>query len=203
MLLEDLLNEYLFHIQTMNYSPRTIKGYKNNNKAFMKYIENEFDLTELDEVKSLHIKKYGLFLIGKGRKETYINGIYKNIRSFFAYSVEEGYLLQKQNPCLNVKWLKEEMPIIEAFTPKEVRDMIDKFKMNTYMEARNKLIIMLFADTGLRNLELCHLMRSDIGETTIQIRGKPLTVEATLRVVKIAGDRANITRDIRISPHTI
>ena len=169
----------------------------------MKYIENEFDLTELDEVKSLHIKKYGLFLIGKGRKETYINGIYKNIRSFFAYSVEEGYLLQKQNPCLNVKWLKEEMPIIEAFTPKEVRDMIDKFKMNTYMEARNKLIIMLFADTGLRNLELCHLMRSDIGETTIKIRGKPLTVEATLRVVKIAGDRANITRDIRISPHTI
>jgi integrase/recombinase XerD len=141
-------------------------------------------------------------------------------------------MLQKQNPCLNVKWLKEEMPIIESFTSTEIRDMIDKFKMKTYMEARNKLILMIFADTGIRNLELCHLMQSNIGETTIKImgkgrkerhlpispvlnkylmkyrrmreqhflddfnghdnlflsfRGKPLTVEATLRVVKIAG----------------
>jgi integrase/recombinase XerD len=157
-------------------------------------------------------------------------------------------MLQKQNPCLNVKWLKEEMPVTEAFTPTEISDIINKFKMNTYMEARNKLILMFFADTGLRNLELCYLMRSNIGETTIKImgkgrkerhlpispvlnkylmkyrrmreqhflddfnghdnlflsfRGKPLTVEATLRVVKIAGERANVTRDIRISPHTI
>jgi integrase/recombinase XerD len=56
-----LLNEYLFHIQTKNYSPRTQKGYKNNNKAFLKYIEQEFDVTELEDVKSLHIKHYGLF----------------------------------------------------------------------------------------------------------------------------------------------
>jgi integrase/recombinase XerD len=61
MLLKDLLNEYLFHIQTKNYSPRTQKGYKNNNKAFLKYIEQEFDVTELEDVKSLHIKQYGLF----------------------------------------------------------------------------------------------------------------------------------------------
>lgn len=33
--------------------------------------------------------------------------------------------------------------------------------------------------------------------------GKPLTVEAVERVVKIAGERAGITRDIRISPHTL
>ena len=247
MLLNDLLNEYLFHIQVQSYSPRTQKGYKNNNKAFLKYLENEFDVNELEEVKSLHIKQYGLYLIKKGRKETYVNSIYKNIRSFFNYCVEEGYLLQKQNPCLSVKWLREETPVIEAFTQTEVRGMVNSFKMSTYMEARNKLIIMFFADTGVRNTELCQLLQSNIGETTIKIigkgrkerhlpispvlnkyllryrrirdqhflndfngydnlflsfRGKPLTVEAMQRIIRIAGERANVTRDIRISPHT-
>ncbi|WP_316572143.1 tyrosine-type recombinase/integrase [Neobacillus sp. YIM B06451] len=33
--------------------------------------------------------------------------------------------------------------------------------------------------------------------------GKPLTVVAVERVVKIAGERAKITRNIRISPHSL
>ena len=196
----------------------------------------------------MHIKNYGMFLINKGRKATYINGIYKNIRTLFNYSIEEGYILQKNNPCTGVKWLKEQMPVINAFTSEEIGSLVNAYKMNTYMEARNKLIIVFFADTGLRNLELYRLLHANIGETTIKImgkgrkerylaispalkkylmkynrmreqyfkddfngydnlflsfRGKPLTVEAMERIVKIAGERAGITREIRISPHTI
>lgn len=248
MQLTDLHNEYMFHIQVKGYTPRTLRSYKDNNRRFIAYLESEFEVTELDEVKTLHIKQYGMQLIKKGRKETYINSIYKRIRSMFNYCIDEGYILSKHNPCTGVKWLKEETPVIKSFTNDEVKALVDAYKMTTYLEARNKLIIMVFADTGLRNLELCHLMKSNIGETTIKIigkgkkerylaispalkkylmkfdrireqylkddfrgndnlflsfRGKPLTVEAVERVVKIAGERAGITRVIRISPHTI
>lgn len=37
----------------------------------------------------------------------------------------------------------------------------------------------------------------------LSFRGKPLTVEAVERIVKIAGERAGITRAIRISPYTL
>ena len=37
MLLEDVLKEFLFHLETKNYSVRTTKGYRNNIKAFLKY----------------------------------------------------------------------------------------------------------------------------------------------------------------------
>jgi integrase/recombinase XerD len=37
MLLNDVLQEFLYHIQIKNYTERTRKGYKNNNKAFIKY----------------------------------------------------------------------------------------------------------------------------------------------------------------------
>lgn len=83
--------------------------------------------------------------------------------------MEESYILEKQKPCLAVKWLKEEKPVIMSFTSDEVKAMIDAYKMKTYLEARNKLIMMMFADTSIRSLELCHLMCSNIGDTTIKI----------------------------------
>ena len=195
----------------------------------------------------MHVKQYGVTLYQKGRKETYINGIYKVLRSFFNYCVHEGYILEKHNPYLKVKWFKEEMPIIETFTPEEVRKLINAYGSSTYLEARNKLIMIMFFETRVRNLELCHMMKMNVGETAIKIigkgkkerqlpispilnkhlikynrireqylrddfrghdnlflsqDGKPLTVEAVERIVKIAGERANITRDIRISHHT-
>jgi len=33
MNLEDIYKEFLYDLEIKNYSPRTIKGYKNNNKA--------------------------------------------------------------------------------------------------------------------------------------------------------------------------
>ncbi|WP_026567255.1 hypothetical protein [Bacillus sp. UNC41MFS5] len=32
--LDDIYKEFLYDLDIKNYSPRTIKGYKNNNKAF-------------------------------------------------------------------------------------------------------------------------------------------------------------------------
>lgn len=171
MQLNDLHKEFMFHIQVKGLT-RDIKSYKDNNKRFIAYLENEHEITELDEIKTLHIKQYGMQLKNKGRKETYINSIYKSIRSLFNYCIEEGYLLSKHNPCTGVKWLKEETPVIKAFTSEEIKAMVNAYKMPTYLEARNKLIIMVLADTGIRNLELCHLLKSNVGETTIKIMGK-------------------------------
>ena len=62
--------------------------------------------------------------------------------------------------------------IIQTFTDSEVRKMIDVYKYDSYINARNKCIIALLFDTGIRNLELCNLKRIDVRETTIFILGK-------------------------------
>lgn len=172
MLLEDVLKEYIFHLETKNYSVRTTKGYRNNIKAFMKYATIEYEIEELDDINSIHIKGYFLYLKSKGRKESYINNIFKGIRSFFNYCVEEEYVLSRKNPCLNVRWMKEERVVIKTFNDYEVWRMVNSFKMTDYYEARNKLIIMVLVDTGIRNLELCTLSMENILETTMIIEGK-------------------------------
>ncbi len=71
MFLEDVYKEYLYDLDIKNYSPRTIKGYKNNNKAFLNYLKNEFDIEEVEEIVTKHIKSYLMNLKNKGLKELY------------------------------------------------------------------------------------------------------------------------------------
>jgi integrase/recombinase XerD len=244
MLLNDVLKEFLFEIKIRNYTPKTQKGYKNNNALFHTWLKNEYSIIGLEEVTHLHIKQYITYLQKKGRKSTYINGILKNIRSFFEYCVGEEYITK--NHCKQVKWVKERKVVISTFTDNEIKEMLNYYKGNDYLSIRNKCIVAMLVDTGIRNFELCTLKVSDLGETTIKIlgkgnkeryvyispmlkkllikyerakdmyfknhnlkydnyflsyRGKPLTTEGVERVIKLCGE--NITREIRISPHTL
>jgi len=170
MLLNDVLKEFLFEIKIRNYTERTQKGYKNNNALFHNWLNNEYGIVELEEITHIHIKQYITYLQQKGRKPTYINGILKNIRSFFEYCVGEGYV--SKNPCKQVKWVKEKKVVIDTFTDKEIIEMFNYYKGNDFMSIRNKCIIAMLVDTGIRNFELCTLNKMDVGETTIKILGK-------------------------------
>lgn len=172
MLVEDIYKEFLFDLEIKNFSIRTIKGYRNNNRAFLNFLQNEYSLMEIEDVTSNHIKAYLMNLKKKGLSVSYINGIQKNIRSFFRFCVEEGYVAEKRNPVLGLKWMKQPKVLIKTFEDEEVIRMLNVYKGSHYLELRNKLIIMFFVDLGIRNLELCSLTCPDVMDTIIKIRGK-------------------------------
>lgn len=172
LLLEELLEEFIYNLQIENYSVRTIKGYKNNNLRFFRYLDSKFEVTKLDDVSPRHIKSYISFLKGKLLSECYMNGILKNIRSFMKYCVDEGYLDGKENPCLSVRWVKQPIKLVKTFNDDEVRKMINAYQMRGFWEARNKLIMLMLVDCGMRCLELCMLTHLDVHETVLTIRGK-------------------------------
>ncbi|CAN7456932.1 tyrosine-type recombinase/integrase [Paenibacillus sp. LjRoot56] len=172
MLLEDIFKEFLFDLDIKNYSVRTKKGYKNNNLAVLNFLKNEFNINEIEEVSTSHIKAYLMNLKKKGLSETYINGIQKNIRSFIRFCIEEGYIAEKKSPVIGLKWLKEPKILIQTFEDDEVKKMISVYKGDYYLELRNKLILMCFVDLGIRNLELCSLTCLDVRESVIKINGK-------------------------------
>ncbi|MEH7418776.1 tyrosine-type recombinase/integrase [Neobacillus drentensis] len=170
--LNDIYKEFLYDLEIKNYSPRTIKGYKNNNKAFITYLKNEFEVAEIEDITTKHIKAYLMNLKSKGLKELYINNIQKCLRSFFRFMVDEGYIAEKRNPILSVKFMKEPKVIIKTFDDQEIKRMVNVYSTSNYLEIRNKLIIMYFVDLEIRNLELCTLTHLDIMDTVIKIHGK-------------------------------
>ena len=247
MLLKDILEEFILELQIQNYSPRTIKGYRNNNRLMFTYIEKEFGIEDIEEVKAIHIKAYIKFLQRNKRKVIYINGIIKSFRAFFKYAVNEELI--DVNPMLNIAWLRERKTLINSFTDEEVDRMMKVYIGSDYLVIRNKLIMAFLFDTGIRCLELCSIVNSDVNENTLLIRNgkgnkqrnvaispyvrklivryikcrdarfqdritdkdtpfflsyrfRALTIEGVERVVKICGQKANIRKDIRCSPHT-
>lgn len=169
MLIDDGVKEYIYEIQIRNYTPRTIKGYRNNILRFSQYVKNEWNIADLEEVTPAHIKQYLNSLKEKGRSPIYINTILKNLRSFFKYCYQEGYCM---NIASKVIWLKEKKTVIETFTDNEVKKMIEHWKFSSYLHARNRCIMAVLFDTGIRNFELCELNRLDVKETVIHIMGK-------------------------------
>lgn len=247
MLLKDILEEFILELQVENYSPRTIKGYRNNNLLMFTFVEKEFGLKEIEAIKPIHIKAYIKFLQKNKRKTIYINGIIKCFRAFFKFAISEEVI--ETNPMLTIGWLRDKKTLINAFTDEEVEQMMKVYVGSDYLVIRNKLIMAFLFDTGIRCFELCSITNGDVKENSLLIehgkgnkqrvvaispyvkrliiryvkcrdnrfrdrsidkntpffvsyRFKALSVEGVERVVRICGQKANIRKDIRCSPHT-
>lgn len=170
MKLTDAIQEFEVECQIKRFSARTIKGYVNNNLLMANYLAHEFQVSEIQEVTTAHLKKYMQFLVTTNHKATYINGILKCIRAFFKYCVHEEIIAV--NPSLRVSWEKEPKVLIETFTDEEVKRMLTVFDYSDYLSARNRLILTLAFDTGMRNTEICSILNTDISDTYLLVHGK-------------------------------
>ena len=170
MLSKHCLDEFKLDCQLRRLSDRTIKGYYNNTLNFLTYAEKHHEITEVDEIRTVHIKHYIQYLLNKKLAATYINGILKCLRAFFRFAIQEEYICT--NPALKVKTQKEPKVLIKAFNDDEVRSLLSAFDYSTFLSARNKMVLAIAFDTGARNTEICDIKREDIRDNVILIHGK-------------------------------
>lgn len=170
LLIKDLLKEFTFDLQIKNYSKRTIETYNYNTDQFIHYLSEHHEISEIEDISTVHVKKFVQYQMDIGNKATYINTLIKSLRSFYTYLIAEEYVTL--NIMARTKLLKEDKLVISTFTDKEVSKMIESYDFKTYLNARNKLIVAMFADTGIRCSELINLETGWINETNLKIFGK-------------------------------
>lgn len=170
MYFEEVLKEFLFECKMRKLSERTITSYRNNNSSLFRYITTEFNIAEVEEVNHKVLQAYISYLSDKGLKESYVNGLIKCFRAFFTYCVNERYILH--NSIDKVRSQKAPITIINTFNDLEVRQMIAYYHGSKYLDIRNKFIMVLLFDGGIRCSELCDLKMSDIRQTYLNINGK-------------------------------
>lgn len=167
----DVIQEFIYEIRIRNYSEKTIKGVKNNLINFEDYLKIN-EKTYVDEITRMDIKLFINSYQKKGVRASYINGKINAIKILFNYLLDEELILPNENPSKNVKRLIKDKPKIIVFTDKEVKKLINVNGTDTYMEIRDKLIIMLLADTGMRVSELCDIEIKNVTDSQIIIHGK-------------------------------
>ncbi|USK82626.1 phage integrase N-terminal SAM-like domain-containing protein [Peribacillus frigoritolerans] len=89
MLIKDLLKEFSFDLQIKNYSKRTIESYKYNIDQLIMFLDKQHEISDIEDVSSLHIKRFVQYQLEIGNKSNYINTIIKSVRAFYGYLVSE------------------------------------------------------------------------------------------------------------------
>ncbi len=169
MKIKAAIKDYLLEIEIRKYTTRTIKTYRVKLSIFQRFCE-EMDVDDMDDVTMAVIRKFTQKMGENGRKATYINGCLKTIKSFTQYCYEEGY--GGFNTKHNFKWVREDKPVIRALTVEDIKLMLKACNGTDYLSIRDKAIITMLFETGIRCLELCQIKPTDIFDDYIIINGK-------------------------------
>lgn len=105
-----------------------------------------------------------------GRKANYVNDLLKAFKVFFRYAHEEGYT--ETLLTAKISNVKKSKVIIRTFSEQELKRMSNYYQGHDYLTIRNKVIMLLLIDTGIRLSELTGLTEEQIKHDYIIIRGK-------------------------------
>lgn len=137
------------------------------------FMESEYSITDLENVEPIHIKQFIRHCQQAGvEKAITINGNIATLRVFFNELVDDGWLDEMANPMRRIKNLKEDKKIIQTFTDEEVKRILRDVQEETYSNVRDKLILIILFDTGIRVSELCDIKVEDVSIRHIVIHGK-------------------------------
>lgn len=170
MLLTAVRDEFTFYNECRKLSPKTVKNYGKQIDYFLRYLESEKGIVHIEDVETRQIKEFLLTMSKAGRKANYVNDLLKAYKVFFRYAYNEGYTTRLLTE--NVQNVKKPKVIIRTFTEQELKRMGSYYQGHDYLTMRNKVIILLLIDTGIRLSELTGLTEEQIKYDYIVIRGK-------------------------------
>lgn len=84
------IRENLIEIEVRKYTPKTVRGYRNNLNLFLRFCEQEAHIQEVEEINLAVVRQFSAFMSRKERKGSYINGLLKASKSFIQYCYDEG-----------------------------------------------------------------------------------------------------------------
>lgn len=160
----DILYKYTKYLS--NYAETTKENYLTSLKIFMRFLGEQYsklDIIRICNIKKKDIYNYIAWLDGKS-KGTIKNRIY-GIKKFYNFV----------NPSIaqelfeDIRYFETSRKLPKVLNIEQVKDII-----NYYQDKRNRLIVYLFLQTGIRLKELANIKIEDINliDQTIRIMTK-------------------------------
>lgn len=157
-----------------NYSALTITSYQKDLQDFITFYSQEEGSEQIHEAKKAHIRAFVMYLSQLNKSEKTINRKLSTLRSFYKYLIKEKLLLI--NPIEQVHSMKRKKEVVVPFTELEISTLLDteEYFTKDFDGVRDRLMIDLLYQTGIRRAELINLKESDIDpiQLSIKVLGK-------------------------------
>lgn len=143
-----------------NCSGETITNYKNMLGYFVSFVGENTEVNEIQDTS--YIKGYILHLQKKNRSGRTIHTYLKHIKVFYRWLVNNGHIEYNNVSDLRVRF---ERKIPDILNTDEILDLMNIDNL------RDKIIVMIVLDCGIRKNELVNLNVSDIRKDSIFVHG--------------------------------
>jgi site-specific recombinase XerD len=166
------IDEYILDHRSQNHSPKTIEWHTLSLGNFAAFLEKQ-GVTCIEDVERMHVLAWLTHLStepgAKGKKlsERSVNGYARSMRAFCNWLEAEGYV--QVAPSNHVKMPKVGKPLIRIIEFDEFERMLKactpphEFGPTTDCNAaRNRAILWVLWDTGIRLAELCDLRLANL-----------------------------------------
>lgn len=176
--LNRLVDGFLFSLQAEGKAPRTHEYYSKLLRHFLDYAKdrNWNDARSLDAQRAReflawtasrtyeHAAGNGTRVLRKG-KPTSAWPYFRALRRLFNWAVEEGFL--ELSPLAKTHFKAPSSPPVEPFTLDELKRLLAVCELDIRSRARfvglrNKAMLLLFLDSGLRRAEMANLKLRDL-----------------------------------------
>lgn len=156
------------------YSPRTVESYENDLNGFAEFYHAESGSDDISKAKKLDLRNFLMHLSQSDFSERSINRKISSLKSYYKYLLKIQEI--DQSPAAMISTLKHNNKVRIPFSEDEIRNLFETEGIfsDDFEGRRDRLIIELFYQTGMRRAELIGLKISDLNfdEKSLKVLGK-------------------------------
>lgn len=190
-----MVESFLKYIQfEKRVSPNTVLAYQNDLKQFQVFIQQTFQVSDLEIADYSLIRSWVIQLVDDGIESRSVNRKIASLRAFYKFLLRK-HLIDK-DPLLKIKALKTKKHLPSFVKEGEMIKVLDHQQFENTLEGwRNKLVLELFYGTGMRLTELLNLKENqiDLINRTVKVLGK----RNKERVIPFASNLVSIVESYR------
>ena len=156
-----------------NYSKQTVACYGTDIAAFEEYFKSVDETLDFTNVDGDLVRSWVLKLMENGYESASVNRKLSSLRAFYRYLLRKGEVTA--DPTLKVIGPKRKKPLPVFVKEADMNRLLDSTDLGSgFKGVRNRMILEMFYETGMRVSELIGLADADVDffASTIKVTGK-------------------------------
>ncbi len=156
------------------YSFHTLKSYGDDLSEFTSFFQTENTDLSIEKASKLDIRNFLIYLSSLSVSERTINRKLSSLKSYYKYLMKIGEI--EHSPAAGIKTLKHYNKVQVPFSEDEMLNLFETEEIfpDNFVGIRDRLMMEMFYQTGMRRSELIHLVSDDIdfAQRQIKVLGK-------------------------------
>lgn len=153
------------------YSVHTTISYRNDLNQFNLYLSESYSGIKFQKVEMIHVRSYMVHLLESKLAKSTVARKVSSIKSLYKFMKKEQLISSSPIQLLETPKLDSRLPVF--LKEEEVVNLFEEFKFeDSFSGKRDKMILYLFYQTGIRLSELIGIKDVDVRNGELKVLGK-------------------------------